>query len=542
VSSSFCALIILSSFIFFLSLGQEKEISSREIRHAEIAREMAESGNYIIPYLLGKPYTEKPPLFNCCVAFLFKITNRVNLFIARIPSAISAIAAMVGIYLLAMRWFSEKTALYSALIWSTSWIVVKWGRVVRMDMMMSCLILYGVLFYDLITTSPQKNMRILFTIITSLMMGTAVLSKGPYAVVFFGITVLAIEKSRNGRWLPPLCFCLIFAGIIFLLFTLWAIIAEIKNPGHIRAFIDYQFGQALIEHRKRFYLYFDQLLIKALPWSLLTPGAIWWSIKEIREGNKDHRIVPFLTFAGGITFLTIVQNKRPHYMLPIIPMWAIMVAAFIEYSLLFKKERLSKNGFYYPLLFFLAIWSIAAVVFFILLGSMVFLGRGILIDGVFKGWQEEGLMWMMALLAISSFISIAGIRLIKKDAGKALLVLFILASFLSITIPTFLGRYFPENEKEIKTVEDIISIIPVGVRVGTLNARYEYLYFKLNRRVRFFKDADELEAFIKEPGIEYVILENKNLEMMRELIGNRLVIKGKWKTDKCKITLLSTTK
>ena len=43
-------------------LGQSHNVSSHEIRHAEIAREMAQSGNFLIPTLLGRPYRDKPPV------------------------------------------------------------------------------------------------------------------------------------------------------------------------------------------------------------------------------------------------------------------------------------------------------------------------------------------------------------------------------------------------------------------------------------------------------------------------------------------------
>src|SRR6516165_2279344 len=43
-------------------LGQTHDVASHEIRHAEIGREMAASGDFLIPTLLGRPYQDKLPL------------------------------------------------------------------------------------------------------------------------------------------------------------------------------------------------------------------------------------------------------------------------------------------------------------------------------------------------------------------------------------------------------------------------------------------------------------------------------------------------
>ncbi len=39
-----------------------------ELRAAEVAREMLENGNYIVPHLAGLPFVEKPPGFQAMIA------------------------------------------------------------------------------------------------------------------------------------------------------------------------------------------------------------------------------------------------------------------------------------------------------------------------------------------------------------------------------------------------------------------------------------------------------------------------------------------
>ena len=47
----------LSAMVIFPALGQNRQWVSREIRHAEIVREMAENGDYLIPRAHGRGYT-----------------------------------------------------------------------------------------------------------------------------------------------------------------------------------------------------------------------------------------------------------------------------------------------------------------------------------------------------------------------------------------------------------------------------------------------------------------------------------------------------
>ena len=133
------ALLLLGAAVFLPALGQETRLMSREVRHAELARVMVETGEYAVPHLFGRPYTDKPPLFNWTAAGLFVATGRTDLAVARMPSVLSAIAAALAVYALGARWMGGRAGFWSGIVWLGSWIVVEWARASRMDMMMACL-------------------------------------------------------------------------------------------------------------------------------------------------------------------------------------------------------------------------------------------------------------------------------------------------------------------------------------------------------------------------------------------------------------------
>ena len=65
-------LFILGAAAFFYGgLGSYALLNNNEGLYAQIAWEMLESGNWVIPHLNGVPYIEKPPLLYWLVAGRF---------------------------------------------------------------------------------------------------------------------------------------------------------------------------------------------------------------------------------------------------------------------------------------------------------------------------------------------------------------------------------------------------------------------------------------------------------------------------------------
>ena len=55
-------LAVAAFFLLFFGLGSVGLMGPDEPRYAQVAREMARSGDYITPRLTGQPWLEKPPL------------------------------------------------------------------------------------------------------------------------------------------------------------------------------------------------------------------------------------------------------------------------------------------------------------------------------------------------------------------------------------------------------------------------------------------------------------------------------------------------
>lgn len=55
-------LVIFTGFLFVFDLGNRDLWAPDEPRYAQVAREMLENKNFILPHLNGEVYPDKPPL------------------------------------------------------------------------------------------------------------------------------------------------------------------------------------------------------------------------------------------------------------------------------------------------------------------------------------------------------------------------------------------------------------------------------------------------------------------------------------------------
>src|ERR1700732_5171429 len=104
---------------YFSHLGAIGFVGPDEPRYAWIARDMAETGDWVTPRLYGHPWFEKPPLYYWGAAICFKLFG-VSEAAARLPSAISALLATLALAWLAWRIYGAETARWLLLLLPTT--------------------------------------------------------------------------------------------------------------------------------------------------------------------------------------------------------------------------------------------------------------------------------------------------------------------------------------------------------------------------------------------------------------------------------------
>ncbi len=132
---------------------------------AQVALEMAYSGNWVTPTLFGEFYYNKPPLYNWILALCFRLTGRTDEFAVRLPTVLFllAFAATLWHFLRRQPVFRKDPVLPVAI----PLMLLTTGRILFWDSMLGLLdicyawVLYS-LFLVVFTEGERRRDRILF--------------------------------------------------------------------------------------------------------------------------------------------------------------------------------------------------------------------------------------------------------------------------------------------------------------------------------------------------------------------------------------------
>ena len=103
-------------------------IRGEESRRAQVAVEMIDSGDWIVPRLQGLLFLSRPPLQNWAIALLGIVRGGVDVVAVRLPSVLSTMLIACLIYGYARSFLSPTAALLAAAGYATMGQVLELGR------------------------------------------------------------------------------------------------------------------------------------------------------------------------------------------------------------------------------------------------------------------------------------------------------------------------------------------------------------------------------------------------------------------------------
>ena len=335
-------LILVTLYIcYFSHLGVIGLVGPDEPRYAWIARDMAESGDWVTPRLYGKPWFEKPPLLYWGGALFYKLSGEGYSEVpARLPSAISALLATLALAWLAWRTYGEECARWLLVLLPTSVGMIGFSHAAATDMPFAGMLTIAVVCAAVVLGLVQKNQDTpilprtpwLALILFGFFLGLAVLAKGPAAIILSGGAVLfwAIFKKRlldALRLLHP-------AAIASFCITAlpWYILCARRNPDFFRIFIiEHNFKRYLtpeFQHLQPFWFYVPILLIAFMPWVATMIWSQWIAFRARELRSLTLLLLSFSAFC--LVFFSISQSKLPGYILPAIPAVGLLLARSVQ--------------------------------------------------------------------------------------------------------------------------------------------------------------------------------------------------------------------
>jgi 4-amino-4-deoxy-L-arabinose transferase-like glycosyltransferase len=327
---------------YFSHLGAIGFVGPDEPRYAWVARDMAETGDWVTPRLYGKPWFEKPPLFYWGAALCFKLFG-VSEAAARLPSAVSALLATLALAWLALRLYGAETARWLLLLLPTTVGMIGFSHAAATDMpfsgMLTIAMVAAVAAIGLIrneNTPILPRSPWLALVLFGFFLGLAVLAKGPAAIILCGGAVIFWALFTK-RWRDAFRVLHPVAIATFCLTALpWYILCAHRNPDFLCVFIiEHNFKRYLtpeFQHIQPFWFYLPVLLIAFLPW---TGALVWTTVAGSARVVKAKGLSPQTSFLLSwslfvFLFFTLSQSKLPGYILPAVPALAMLLARGCE--------------------------------------------------------------------------------------------------------------------------------------------------------------------------------------------------------------------
>jgi 4-amino-4-deoxy-L-arabinose transferase-like glycosyltransferase len=326
--------VLLVACLWFLTLDVRHLLPSDEGRYAEIAREMAASGDWVTIRYNGVKYFEKPPLQMWMTALAFEVFG-VGEWQARLWVALSGALGIAMTAVAARRWFGPRVALLAALILvsAPAWNLASHFNSLDMGLSaaLSC-VLAAVLIAQHPATSADERRRWMWLAWAA--MAIAILTKGLIGVVLPGLVLVVYSVV----WLD---FSIwrrihIVSGTLIMLALAapWFVLVSLRNPEFARFFFIHEHFQrylTTVHHRSAPWWYFlPQLLIGFLPWLGLARG-IFAVVREDARGRGFRPLILLAAWALTIfVFFSFSGSKLPGYIVPIYPALAILGAVALD--------------------------------------------------------------------------------------------------------------------------------------------------------------------------------------------------------------------
>lgn len=380
---SYAALAVLFVAVYVGSMFAPPLLDDADSTHAEAAREMLVSGDYVTLHINGVRYLEKPPLPYWLVAFSYKIFG-VNEFATRVPMVLSVLLLGVLAFCWARRAFGERTAVYSALFVYTCAGIYLFTRVLIPDALLSLLIAAAVYFF-LTALEPNAGAWRWYAGYSAMALG--VLTKGLIALVFpCGAAFFFLLIT--GEWRRWREFRLLSGTALFLAIAApWHILAGLRNPGtpEHHGFLWFYFVN---EHFLRFLgrrypqdynklpaaLYWALHLVWLFPWSLYLPTVLRAALGERRDRRMTGtsaalwkgtdlasrtRLMCWL-LAGVVLVFFAISTNQEYYTFPAYLPILLLLADGVEQCERAENETKKRAGWLVPSAGVIAAIGIAA--------------------------------------------------------------------------------------------------------------------------------------------------------------------------------------
>ncbi|MFC5527075.1 ArnT family glycosyltransferase [Rhodanobacter ginsengisoli] len=296
-----------------------------ETRYLAVAWNMHLSGQWLVPWVDGAPYSDKPPLLFWLINLIWSVTG-VHAWAARLLELLIALGTLPALASLGRRLGMDRAAVRATLwLWLGCAAFATYADVLLFDMLVTLCTLLAWRSTLALAGSRWTG----GAMVMAVALGLGILAKGPVALLAGGAPALLAPW-----WLPsarahPSGFYLRLLGVLIaavLIALPWALAAA--HAGGPRYADDIFLRQTMgrlthsFAHARPWWWYLPMLPLMLLPWSAALGRAGATSTTCTDAPSLLHRFV-VCAFLPSFVIFSLVSGKQPHYLLPLLPALAL---------------------------------------------------------------------------------------------------------------------------------------------------------------------------------------------------------------------------
>jgi 4-amino-4-deoxy-L-arabinose transferase-like glycosyltransferase len=344
-----------------------------EPRDAEVGREMAVSGDYVVPTLAGQPFLEKPPLAWWVMSALYKLFG-VSDGVARMSSALAGLLTLLLVFDLVRRIADPFAALMATLATAClSGFYYEYHRVI-VDPWLSLFVMLGYWAYVLAMlphnstdgrdgndgTNQHSAFGSLSAVASAKADRQSAINPCPWAILILylagGLSFLAKGPVGPGLIAGPIIVSILWnrqwdffrswvhipGALVFLaLCAVWPWLLYQEGGSDLlngflmdslfARFLPPAVGHVRTGHREAFWYYFANFPASIMPWLLAVPAICHWFWRKRLPQSWNRSALAFLAwiFPIGLLMLSAAGTKRGLYLLPLVAPFGAVAGAWL---------------------------------------------------------------------------------------------------------------------------------------------------------------------------------------------------------------------
>ena len=471
-------------------LGSVALMQPDEGRNAEVAREMAISGSWLVPTLEGHPYLDKPAAYFAAVAVSLRVLGA-NEWGARLPSALCGLAILGLVFTFSRRRYDPATAALVVIVVATSPMVFAFSRIVIMDIALGLCTVAAILAAFVAEEGDSPDRR--WHAAGAAAAGLGMLVKGPVGALVPAAVLVAFfwidgRKHALRRVFAPLNVLIVLGLFLPWFAALVRAHPEFAHYGLVEETFNRFFTPAF-NRGQPFWFFGPVLLVTFFPWTVLfvpMTFAAWPARRRLTSADRLFVVWAIVVIA----FFSLSRTKQPGYILTGVVAAAVCVGRGLGYAWRNREgraARLVERG-----ALALAVFALAGAV---ALGVAV--ARGAANAGRLAAMAAgKRAMWstwptiLIVLLAVAA-LGLAACARRRTGLAVAAFALFPLA-LVTVALPAVEGY---ARLRSAKTLAEGLASLPAGTEIASRDGYPAGLSFYLGRTLTIISaDATPLRS------------------------------------------------